>query len=171
MQYELNHQLATITSLNPRTEKHGDKLVPAIDIGIKIVCDNAALDMLHPELKPGHYQKGEPKQGELIEDLRALKFKHYKYPFGWTWEGVGYETYLDYGMNGDQQLHFTGNTVDGFKIECQEGGSIILNLRIIAHPTAEEVGALYELMGKEVDLTLMAPSQTDKEDSSQEPLL
>lgn len=169
--FETNHQHATITSLNPRTEKHGDKLVPAIDIGIKITCDNAALDMLDPELKPAHYKKGEPKQGELIEDLRALKFKLFGYPFKWGYEGTGYETYLDYGMNGDQQLHFTGNTIDGFKIDCQEGGSVILNLRIIAHPTPEEVGKLYELNGKEVDLTLMAPSQVDKDDSPQEPLL
>lgn len=172
MQFEINQTTATIISLNARTEKHGaEKLVPALDIGFRITVDNAMLDMLDIDLKPSHYKKAEAKQGELIEDLRALKFKSFDYPFKWKYEGVGYEIYMDYGMNGDLQLHFTGNTVDKLKVECKEGGSVIISGRIITHPTEEEVGKLYALNGNEVSLSLMAPSREDKDDDAQENLI
>lgn len=170
--FETNQISAKIFSENNRTEKHGDKEVPTMDIGFRFTTDNSILDLLHPNLKASLYKKSEAKQGEIIEDLRALKFGNLlDMPIKWKYEGVGYETYLDYGMDGKQQLHFIDNTVDTFKLEIKDGGSVTISLRVIAHPTEEEAGKLYGLNGSEVLLSLMAPSREDHDDDAQENLI
>jgi hypothetical protein len=48
--------------------------------------------------------------------------------------------------------------VDYFKIEAQNGGSVVITFRIIAHPESEDVGKLCEFMQREIILDLLPPA-------------
>ncbi|WP_313171514.1 hypothetical protein [Massilia oculi] len=48
--------------------------------------------------------------------------------------------------------------VDHFKIEAQNGGSVVITFRIIAHPESEDVGKLCELMQRDIELDLLPPA-------------
>lgn len=44
------------------------------------------------------------------------------------------------------------------KIEAQNGGSVVICFRIIAHPESEDVGKLCEFIQRDIDLDLLPPA-------------
>lgn len=155
--FELQNQQATITSVNLRKELHGDERVGAVDIGFTMTAPNTLLAQLDPQLVGTFYQGAASGQGELDGRLPDLRFPHLAMPIKWDYVGVGYEVALGYGMNDDRELRFIGCQIDKFKLDLKAGGSVDISLRVIAHPAEEDVGELYELLGGEVALSLMAP--------------
>jgi hypothetical protein len=47
--------------------------------------------------------------------------------------------------------------VDHFTIEPQNGGSVAITFRIIAHPEADDVGKLCEFIQRDIELKLTPP--------------
>jgi DNA segregation ATPase FtsK/SpoIIIE-like protein len=71
-------------------------------------------------------------------------------------------------MNEDKELNFASCQIDKYKFDMKEGGSVEIAFRVIAHPTAEDVGELYELLGDTVNLTLTPPDQDDEEEAPEQ---
>lgn len=164
-------QLSTITSVNLRNELHGDEHVGAVDIGITMSVPNTLLDMFNADLVGTFYRGPSSGQIEIDGRLPDLKFPDLAMPVKWGYVGAGYDVELGYGMNEDKQLNFIKCQVDKFKFDMKEGGQVDIALRIIAHPKAEDVGELYELLGDEVDLTLVPPRPVTETEPQQEELL
>jgi hypothetical protein len=169
--FQCQKQLSTITSVNLRNELHGDEHVGAVDIGITMSVPNSMLEMFNPDLVSTFYRGPVSGQIEIDGRLPDLKFADLAMPMKWSYVGAGYEVALDYGMNEDKQLTFIKCQVDKFKFDMKPGGQVDLSLRIIAHPKAEDVGELYELLGDEVDLTLIPPQPGTETDPQQTDLL
>jgi hypothetical protein len=93
-------------------------------------------------------------EGDGLTVLRYPKMGAIK----WDWEGAGYTATVDYGMGGPSNLDLNDCKVDHFKIEAQNGGSVVITFRIIAHPESEDVGKLCEFMQREIILDLLPPA-------------
>jgi len=157
--FSLANQAAKLTSVNPRAEIHGTDHVMAADLKFEIKVGNDVLSEFDPSLKSSLYKKADGPQGELITDaghLPALKFPLMG-PVKWGKEFSGYETVIHYGVSGAQDIHLIDCEVDNFRFDCQDGGTVAVSFRVIAHPEPNELGRLCEMIQQEVEMSLIEP--------------
>lgn len=149
---------ATLKTVTPRTEIHGDEPVSAISLGLSITGPNTLLDALDGgKLRHALYM-AVPGQEDLpgVEPstplLRARGIEEVKCAGtleGWT---VAFE----HGIGEDIALG--GSKVDKFRVKPMEGGSIELLFRVGTSDISEdEAGALFGKLGQEVMITVTAP--------------
>lgn len=153
-------QAVKLASVNARAELHGDDPKPAFDLKIEATMVNDALIHFHPELRQVLYKKDEtPDLVDQInpEALTVLRFPKMG-PLKWDWEGIGYSVTVGYGIGGASDIQLSACKVDHFKIEPQNGGSVLLTFRVIAHPETADVGKLCEFIQKNIDLTVTPPA-------------
>jgi hypothetical protein len=126
---------------------------------------NDVLSHFDSDLKAALYEKAnDAQQGELIDEpghLPALKFPAMA-PIKWDWSGAGYEVVVNWGVSGKDDIVMLQTEVDSFRFDCQDGGTVAISFRIIAHPTPDEIGRLSELVQREITLTLTPPSPEDQ---------
>lgn len=165
--FELKNQNTTLTNINIRGENHGEDIEPACDLTMKTTMSNTVLEMFAPHLKESFFKAldDDNNQGELnINDddyLPALKYKEAgKLP--WAYIGLGYRVVIAYGVTTDQDVILVNTTIDSFVLDCNEGGSVEVKFRIKCVPTSDEIGTLYKLIKREIDLTLEPPSIDEK---------
>jgi len=159
--FELIQATVKLANINPRAEMHGDDPKPAFDLKIEATCSSSALTHFHPELRQHLFMEDQNPdlvdqvtEGDGLTVLRYPKMGAIK----WDWEGAGYTATVDYGMGGSSNLELNDCKVDHFKIEAQNGGSVVITFRIIAHPESEDVGKLCEFMQREIILDLLPPA-------------
>lgn len=157
--FELN-QNVKLTSVNPRAEMHGEDPKPAFDLKIEATCPSSVLIHFHPELRQHLFKKDENPdlvdqvvEGDGLTLLRYPKMGTIK----WGWEGTGYTATVDYGMGGDSNIVLNECKVDKFSIAAQNGGSVTVTFRIIAHPESDDVGKLCEFIQRDITLDLAPP--------------
>ena len=161
--FSLANQAAKLTSVNPRAEIHGTDHVMAADLKFEIKVGNDVLSEFDPSLKSSLYKKADGPQGELITDaghLPSLKFPLMG-PVKWGKEFSGYETVIHYGVSGAQDIHMIDCEVDNLRFDCQDGGTVAVSFRVIAHPEPNEFGRLCEMIQQEVEMSLIEP-EADK---------
>jgi hypothetical protein len=153
-------QLVKLANVNPRAELHGEDPKPAFDLKIEATCPSTVLVAFHPELRQHLFKKDEnpdladqATDGDGMTVLRYPKMGAIK----WDWEGAGYTATVDYGLGGESNIVLRDCKVDHFKIEAQNGGSVVITFRIIAHPESEDVGKLCEFIQRDIELVLAAP--------------
>lgn len=155
-------QSVKIRNINPRSELHGDEYKLAVDIGIEVKVSNETLVAFHPDLKRFLFMKDEaPKQNELdlsdgdrLTKLRLPLIGNIK----WGWEGEGYELFVEHGVSRNSGVLMIDCKVDHFTFEPQEGGSVGIKFRVIAHPREDDIGKLASLIQQEVGIELDPPS-------------
>lgn len=170
--FDLN-QSVKLANVNPRAEMHGEDPKPAFDLKIEATCSSSVLLHFHPELRQHLFKKDENPdlvdqvtEGDGLTVLRYPKMGQIK----WDWEGVGYTATVGYGLGGPSDIVLNDCKVDHFKIEAQNGGSVIVTFRIIAHPDTEDIGKLCEFIQRDIDLDLQPPApQTVQELFGDEP--
>ncbi len=161
--FELN-QAVKLANVNPRAEMHGEDPKPAFDLKIEATCSSSVLAYFHPELRQHLFKKDE--NPDLVDQVEQMTggdgLTVLRYPkmgaLKWDWEGTGYTATVDYGMGGDSNIVLHDCKVDHFKIEAQNGGSVVITFRIIAHPESEDVGKLCEFMQRDIELDLLPPA-------------
>lgn len=169
MPFELTTKTpATLATMTPRLEKHGDKDIPAVSLGLRIKAPNTLLDVLAPGLmamlyKPVEKPADEPEQGELPEveaatsmpllRTRVIETLHLR------GELNGWKLGIYYGIDDDSAIHLDACKCDKFRVlELLEGGRIELAFRIGTSDVDEEsMGRLTMLLGSEIMVTLIAP--------------
>lgn len=157
--FSLHEQKAKLANVNIRAELHGEDTKIAVDMKIEIKVGNDILSEFHPDLKSSFYKKAEAGQADLIDEpgrLTKLKFDELS-PLKWSWSGVGYETVINYGVSGKDDITMELTDISQFVFEMMEGGTVGLCFRVSAHPTPEEIGRLSELVQREITLTLVEP--------------
>lgn len=157
--FELHSQTATLKTVTPREEKHGDESVPAISMRFEIQAANTILDALLPSLRTTLYTKP-PGQYTLdgIEETTPLlrtagidqvllqsKFE------GWSMA-------VDFGIDDTTAIRCGSCKVDKFTVEPMDGGTVRLFLRVrTSDISAESAGNLMMMIGGDVTLSLTAP--------------
>jgi len=163
--FSLNEQKAKLSNVNLRAELHGEETKIAVDLKIEAKMSNDVLSEFDPDLKSSLYKKAnDPDQPMLIDEpghLPNLKFPNMS-PIKWGSKGAGYESVINWGVSGKDDIRLIQTEIDGFRFECQEGGTVGVSFRIIAHPTPEEIGRLSELVQREITLSLFPPSADEQ---------
>lgn len=166
---------ATITSVNPRLEKHGDSDVLAVSLAIKISASNALLELLSPGLLPALYTKPEaddkgPRTFEGFE-LSSLPLLRTAGIESLNVKGCyeGWSMLIPYGIDDTTSIRCGGCKVDKFKVVPIEGGSVTVTLRVGTSDVDEAaIGKLSMLLGDEVNISLLAPEKQVTIDGSNE---
>ena len=157
--FSLANQAAKLTNVNPRAELHGQDKKLAVDLKFEAKMSNDVLSEFDPSLKGSLYKKADDGQADLIDDpghLPALKFPLMG-AVKWGKAFEGYETVIHYGISGTQDIHLIECAVDNFRFDCQDGGTVAVSFRVIAHPEASELGRLCEMIQQEVEMSLIEP--------------
>lgn len=152
-------QPVKLTAFNTRAEKHGKEPKPAADLLIEAAMGADCLRYFAPELREALYKPAED-QTDLVDPdrnaLTALRFQKMS-PFAWGWEGKGYTMTIDYGLGGDSDLQLGDCTVKDFRIAPQQGGTVLIKFRVVAHPDEKATGILGHRVQREIDVVLTAP--------------
>jgi len=169
--FEIEGNKALLNSINPRGENHGDETKLACDIGLKFKMSNRVLDMLQPGLCALMYQKDalagvNTQEGMEFEEgaLPYLRFPALgKFP--WAYNGAGYQFHIiNDTLNGDEVIAVKDCKVNNFQIECQEGGTIELSVRIQGNPDEETIGQLCHYLKQDVKVSLLPPEVSTQEE-------
>lgn len=169
---------ALIRSVNNRAEMHGNDPVPAVDIAVRVTGQNTLLDLLSPELRPMLYKAADGSQAQeglpgvdAVSDTPALRSMVLDMPVKLSTQIVGRNLEIDYGTGGKSNVKLSTVSVNEFKVEALDGGSINLDFRIQASGLDEKtLGKLATLIRHDVQLTLTAseePKQNALEDMQQ----
>lgn len=163
--FQLENQTAKLSNVNLRAELHGEETKVAVHLKFEAKLANDVLSYFDPSLKSSLYAApSEAMQGDLIQEvgyLPTLKFPKMS-PIKWDMKGAGYETVVNYGVSGKDDIRMIQVDVDSFKFDCQDGGTVALSFRAIAHPSSDEIGRLSELVQREITLSLYPPSAEDQ---------
>ena len=155
--FSLDHKSAKLTSLNPRAEIHGEDRVPDADLKFEIKVGSEVLSEFHPSLRATLYQR--PESPDLADDGESLTDIRFKLlgPLKWCAELAGYDATIHWGVSGKDDICLRECEVDGFRFDCQDGGTVVLSFRVIAHPNERDMGRLCALIQQEVELSLTEP--------------
>ncbi|MDK6077908.1 hypothetical protein [Massilia varians] len=159
MFFEFN-QVAKLTGINPRPELHGEEPKPACDIMFAAIMANTVLNRFAQGLLDSIYKEvATPDLVDQVSDTPAVTALRYPgmSAFKWEFTGTGYTLEIDFGMGGDSNIKLGDIQIDKFKLEPQEGGSVCVSWRAIAHPDEKDIGKLYRLMQRDVQLILTPP--------------
>lgn len=158
MFFEFN-QAAKLTSINPRPELHGEEPKPACDIMFAAIMANTVLNRFAQGLLDSIYKEALPDLADQADDVSPVTALRYPgmSAFKWEFTGTGYTLEIDFGMGGDSNIKLGDIQIDKFKLEPQEGGSVCVSWRAIAHPDEKDIGKLYRLMQRDVQLILTPP--------------
>lgn len=149
VQYELQDAKAILANLNTRTEKHGPEQVPAADL--KIDCFRPSDDLAHfgPRLKSDFFND---KSLDLAGGP-AIAHPELKGPHKLNCSMTGAEVRIEYGVK--SPIILKDVKVNGFQFDPKEGGSILLSFRVQCQPDDTQIGKLYKLQGREINVTII----------------
>lgn len=153
----LSRRTATLAHINVRTEKSGEENVSAVDLKITFRASNAFLNDLAPGLREAWFAPPEAKDAkELFET--PDHFPRRRWPliatFAWDLQMIGREVIINYGLDEQSDIRFATANANKFRVQCYEGGSVEIALRVQAHPTSEQMAKLYDLLGHEIDIAI-----------------
>jgi hypothetical protein len=167
---KLKEQVAAITSVNLRTEKHGDKPVPACDIGIHFDSPAKVLDsfekglseaMYAPEADAGN-QTRVPGTGDGMDGPR-FRFNGVISAFKIKKEWPGYKAKIEWGdIATSLDMDISDIKVCKIQAEPKDGGTCGVSLQMQCHPQKDQYGDLALINGRDdVRITLSPPSAAE----------
>jgi hypothetical protein len=154
---------ATLTSVTPRVERHGEDEIPALSLGLKITTSNLILDKLSETLRRTLYMKPEGQEDlpGVIETTPLLRTRGIEQVSlnaafeGWTMA-------IDYGVDEGDPILCGDCKVDNFRVKPMEGGTVDLLFRVgTSDLSADEAGILWSKNHQEVYITITAPKQAE----------
>ena len=156
----LKNQAAKLVNVNPRAELHGQDKKLAVDLKFEVKLSNDFLSEFDPSLKSAIYRAADAGEGDLLANepgnLPKLKFPMMG-AIKWGKQLAGYEVVIHYGISGTQDIHLCETDVDNFRFHCQDGGTVVVAFRVIAHPESNDLGRLCEMIQQEVEMSLIEP--------------
>jgi len=175
--FSLPRRTAHLKHINVRTEKVGDDSQPAVDLKVTFTTGNDFLDELAPGLKKALFKAPDPTDAQqLFEEPEHLPLIRWPMvpSYSWALECIGREIIIGFGLGGDSDIRFVSATANKWKFTLKEGGSVDVEFRVQAHPNADQVSSLYELLDNEIDISIAAFSgdqhsiDTDADDDDQD---
>lgn len=170
-QFELpSKRRLTLVKAHPRKEHHGDSLVQAITLRVRLETTNEELNALFPGLQDVLCHRGPALDGQgevegVPQTKPNLRVPQIVQPLKLKKEHTGYRMEIDYGLGEEAGSNhiLTVCTIDKFEFECKEGGTAYIEWSIGSNKdiSREIVGDLCALEGNEIEAILTAPKPTD----------
>lgn len=161
-------RVVTLTNFQARNEVHGKDLVPAVDLGISVKGSNRLLDLLHPQLRPALFRKGEadassaePELDLPVYELPHVRVPRLAMPLKIDYEQTGMYLEIAYGT-ARKPSNIVLGLVRLHKVRIEalaEGGSVELRFTLSCADLITEsiAGRLAILQGHDIEVTLQAP--------------
>lgn len=160
-------QAAKVAHINIGEEKHGEEDVRRLDIKVQSDVVNDFLTYLSKTLKGSLYGK-EEGQRELIKDDSHLPHSLYPELGEMKWEGeMADATVILHGKTKAEDLNLVGD-VNNVRIQCKEGGTVAVTLRVQVKPDDEQTSALVLFSGKDVKISIR-PKEPEAETGDAKP--
>ena len=150
---------ATINSVTPRVEKHGDEDKPAVSIKLSIEGPNTLLDAIDPNIRHALYkavddQEQLPGVEPATPVLRCNAFEKHTL----TASHEGWTLAIDSEVDEAAPMMFGGCKCDKFSVDAKQGGSIVLTIRVgTSDIDADRLGWLGMHNGEDIWITLTPP--------------
>jgi hypothetical protein len=157
--FDLNQQTVTFVNFNARTELNGETRKPASDILCRAQLPNSILNAFHQGLLLMLYER--PANPDLVEQgdpdsgATALRMPLLGMPLDWDLVLENRKLTIDYGLGDDQSnIVMPECKVHKFKITPQNGGTVLVQWQISAHPDAKQADWLYDHQQTEIVISL-----------------
>jgi hypothetical protein len=150
---------AKITSVNARSEMHGDKLVPAVDVKLEMDLPNAdALSAYSTDLLDALYDRQAVSAQSSIPDISPVA-THLRFPklgpLKWKDATLHDALAIDYGLGGKSNVDLRNVKVHSHTMKLKEGGTVTVAFTCSAAGVSEQVvGRLGVRVGHEVHVVL-----------------
>lgn len=159
-----NGTKAKLIDVNPRSEKHGDELVPALDLRVQVETSKEVLAQLDPELPKAFYQEPAQRALDGVQNGWDLRFPHLDPGGRWDEQADGYG--LDLEVAGDSGKRATAIRLVDCKLHkiawtMRQGGTVQLAFTAsCTHDlTPAKVGLLGMRVQHDVTFGLQVPPQ------------
>lgn len=157
--FELSKTVATLSSVNPHTELHGDVHIPAADLFFDVDSSNDLLVMFHPALRSCLFSKDDAPPSDTFPDENAMTV--YRFPkiekFKWDQEYKHCTLVVHHGVSGVSDIFLSDVTIDKFVITPKQGGTVSVRFRVKAKPDEAPLGRLCSLIGWKLEITITQP--------------
>lgn len=153
MTFSIKNKKARILGVVPVAEVRGDKREVACDIKMSLLVGNDFLEKISPSLRSFLYVKD--KKPDLVSSddphhVTQLRFPQLVQPIRWDMTS---EVDLAIGLE-QAPLKITTATLREVRLEAMEGGAVLLTFSVHGYPEEKEFGALCNLVGCEVPVTV-----------------
>lgn len=170
--FHLTKHPTKITSLNVRTETHGDEQFLAVDVGIEYAIPNTALTMFDKHLLDALYFKSSDQiraQQKKAEDAPSLPgidpekpnllCPNLAGPFKFEYDGVGFHAALSCGISGSIAKLALGDVkFNSHRLSPREGGTVAVTSRLQRSKIdPREIAQLSAMLNKIADMDLTPP--------------
>jgi len=159
--FELKDAAAHVTSYNSRGERHGEEVVPAADLALKVKVHNSKLDQIDPNLKEVLFRKptkGEQGELEIGDGMTKLRLPRVCMPLKLSEKLPGYTLSVGTGLGKSKPRVITPVELSKFAVEPQEGGSVEITFKA-AFEADEDTASLGLLVQQDVVITLNPPKE------------
>lgn len=167
MQFDMDKTRVKLLDVNPRAELHGQEPKPAGDLKIAVDLTNDCLAAFAPSLKSLLYHLDESVQLDLADEGRKSEkgyLPHLRMPFlgplKWTEEILSATVTVHHPTTEKNNVVMEKCKVNNFGIEAKQGGTVTLNFRVQGHPDEKGFGKLCQLIGTEVELSIL-PTESE----------
>lgn len=156
---------ATLATLTPRSEKHGDDDVPAVSLALSMTVSNELLDTIDKDLAPRLFKHPGSKPLPGVRDALTVLGCNSIERVALTTKHEGWTLSVDDGADETLPLVFGGCKVDKLSVEPLQGGSVVLRMRVgTSDIDAEKMGMLGVHVGRSIWVTLIAPKPGEASD-------
>lgn len=143
--FEIEEGKVALRGFNMRTEKHGDVDVLAADLDFTWETGNGCLAMFAPALRSCLYAKADDlvnRADPNEETATVLRFPDLA-PLKWTsGEIVGATLLFHTGVSAKSNVSFDDCHVHKYRLECKEGGTVVVGFQVQMRPKEAEMGKL-----------------------------
>ena len=153
--FSIDEQETKLLDVNPRKELHGEEDVLAADLKFEAKMLNDALAIFDPTLKWSMYDKDQHDLESKVNKDGAIKLRYPKMsPFAWDHTVNSATVIIHKGGHVKSDILLKECKIDGFRLECLDGGTVILTFRVQVHPTEDLAGKLCMLTKKSVEISI-----------------
>jgi len=145
MEFTLDRGKVRLMHKNERLEKHGEEDVLACDLDFEYETSNAVLAQFNPDLRGALYKRPDSPQGELVEDsdhLTALRLPE----LGILKVAGRQKGEVVIGSGGKKNLVFPEATLTKFRLDCKDGGTVLVHFQAQVRPDETQSGRLSGLL-------------------------
>lgn len=164
MEFALEGAKVRLTHKNDRIEAHGEEKILACDLDFLYETTNEVLGQFNADLHAALYKRPESPQGELTDDPKHMTALRLPEVGTLSFEGRA-KGELKLGTGGKKDMVLTDVTLTKFKIECKEGGTVVVHFQAKARPDETQAGRISGFLRDKHVIASFAPAE-----DSQRPL-
>lgn len=163
--FKLVNERCLLSSLNIRTEMHGDTRKSAIDIAFEFDSANNLLLKLHPDLRATFYKADDTK--DLVN---ADHMPHLKFPLlgavSWDLEIPRTRLHVHDIDDTAHDVVLGGGRTNKFKLTLKQGGTVNWKFRVqFSEPDEEQVARLMRVLNQKIPVSLECVDEEQKADN------